>query len=108
MFIAVFPNEGIPMCSSGDYVERNPYEEELMRVSEKRYNEFLDIYVPLENEMIQQIQGYRGAGYQQSMMDKGVNAARMQTPGSITVGAGMQPGGGSFAEQSQSVQEQAG
>lgn len=95
------------MCGGGpDYVERNPYEDELMRVAEKRWNEYQSDYIPLENDMIQQIQSMRGAGYQQSQKDQGVNAARINSPGAITVGAGMQPGGGNFAQDAINLESQ--
>ncbi len=97
------------MCGGGpDYVERNPYEDELMKVAEKRLGEYQQDYIPLENDMIQQIESMRGAGYQQSMKDQGVNAARINTPSAITVGAGMQPGGGGLAQTAMDMEAQAG
>lgn len=88
------------MCGgSADYASRTEFEDELMRFSSKRFDDFRDVYVPLENDMINQIQSMRGAGYQQAMRDQGVNAARMSSQGGMVAGAGMQPGGGNFAQQ---------
>ena len=97
------------MCSSSpDYVEQNEYERALIEQSEKMWESYQENYIPLENQIIEQIEGKRSAGYQQHSKNEAVNAARMQNPGTVTVGAGMQPGGGNFAEASQSAQEQTG
>lgn len=98
------------MCSDGDddYIEPNPYEEKLVEVSEQMYQDYQQNYVPLENEMIEQIEGYRGESYQQSQKDKAVTAARMSTPGTVTAGLGMDPSSGTFIQASNSAQQQAG
>ena len=83
------------MCGSGpDYIEENEYERALFEQSEKMWQNYQDKYIPLENQAIEQMQNKRSAGYRQHSMDQGVNAARMQNPGTTQVGAGMNPGGG--------------
>lgn len=99
------------MCSDDDddhYVQSNPYEEEMVRQAESRWQEYQQMYVPMENDLIRQIEGYRGEGYQQSMKDEAVNAARMNTPGTVTAGAGMDPGSGTFMAQSIGAEQQSG
>ena len=97
------------MCSGGpDYAERNQYEDDLMRMSEQMFNTYKESYVPLQNQMIEQVQGYRGPGYQQYAKDQGVNAARMNTPGTMTTVAGMDPSSGGFAQATMDAQNQSG
>ncbi|WP_420588247.1 hypothetical protein [Bacterioplanoides sp.] len=96
------------MCSDPDYAEQNEYEKALIEQSESMWADYQENYVPLENQVIKEVEGKRSAGYQQYSKDQAVNAARMQTPGTVTVGAGMQPGSGSFARASQSAQQQSG
>ena len=97
------------MCSSNpDYVKKNPYEDELVKQSEKLWQNYQDKYIPLENQVIDQIASKRSAGYKQHSQNQAVNASRMQAPGTVTVGAGMQPGSGNFAEASKTAQEQTG
>ncbi len=96
------------MCSSPDYVEQNEYEKALIEQSEAMWENYQESYIPLENQVIEQTQNKRSAGYQQHSQDKAVNAARMQAPGTVTVGAGMQPGSGNMMETSQTAQEQTG
>ncbi len=98
------------MCSggSGDYAKRNQYEDDLMKMSDKMFQSYQDSYVPLQDDMIQQIEGYRGAGYKQYATNQGVNAARMNTPGTLTAGAGMDPSSGGFAQATMDAQNQSG
>ena len=97
------------MCSGDDdYVEANPYEDQLVEISEKMFEDYQQNYVPLENEMIREIESKRGADYQQSMKNEAVTAARMASPGTVTVGAGMDPSQGSFIQASNQAQQQAG
>ncbi len=98
------------MCSDSDddYVESNPYEDQMVEQSQKMWEDYQKNYVPLENEMIDQIKGYRGGAYQQSQKDKAVNAARMNTPGTVTAGLGMDPSSGTFASSSIQAQQQSG
>ncbi len=96
------------MCSSPDYVEQNEYEKALIEQSEAMWENYQESYIPLENQIIEQTQNKRSAGYQQHSQDQAVNAARMQAPGTVTVGAGMQPGSGNMMETSQTAQEQTG
>lgn len=95
------------MCSSPDYVEQNEYEKALIEQSEKMWQNYQESYIPLENQIIEQTQNKRSAGYKQHSQDQAVNAARMNAPGTVTVGAGMQPGG-NMMEMSQQAQEQSG
>ena len=94
------------MCSSPDYVEQNEYEKSLVEQSEKLWQNYQESYIPLENQIIDQVQGKRSTGYKQSQQNQAVNASRMSAPGTITVGAGMQPGGGNFAEIAGEAQNQ--
>lgn len=97
------------MCSSSpDYVEQNEYERALIGQSEKMWENYQEKYIPLENQLIKQIEGKRSAGYQQYSKNQAVNASRMQAPGTVTVSAGMNPGSSNFAEASQIAQKQTG
>lgn len=97
------------MCTSGpDYVKENEYERELFRQSEKLWQSYQDKYIPLENQVIEQIQGKRSAGYKQHSMDQAVNAARMEQPGTALVGPGMDPSGGGFMMASNEAQNTSG
>ena len=96
------------MCSDPDYIEENPYEEELVRISEEMWLDYQENYIPLENQIIEQTQDKRSASYQQNQQDRAVNEARMQHHGTVTAGAGMNPGHGSFMQTSNTAQQQAG
>lgn len=97
------------MCSDDpDYVESNPYEEELIKQAEGMWETYNESYVPLENQMIERIQGYGSDEYKQQQSDKAVSAARMNTPGNVTAGAGMDPSTGGFMAASGAAQNQSG
>lgn len=97
------------MCSDDpDYVESNPYEEELIRVADEMFQNYQESYVPLENQMMERIQGYGSEDYKQQQMDKAVTAARINTPGQVTAGAGMDPSTGTFIDASGKAQQQTG
>ena len=63
-------------------------------------------YIPLENQMIDRIEGYGSEEHKQQQMDKAVTAARINTPGSVTAGAGMDPSNGNFSAASGAAQNQ--
>ncbi len=97
------------MCTSGpDYMEENEYEKELFSQSEKLWKSYQDNYVPLENQVIEQTQAKRSAGYKQHSTDKAVNAARMEQPGTALTSAGMDPSGGGFMQTSNDAQNVSG
>ena len=97
------------MCSDDpDYVESNPYEEELVRVADNMWKDYQESYVPLENTMIDRIQGYGSQEHKDQQVDKAVTAARINTPGQVTAGAGMDPSNGNFAAASGAAQNQTG
>ena len=97
------------MCSGGpDYVEENDYERALFEQSEKMWQNYQDKYIPLENQVIEQMQAKRSAGYKQHSKDQAVNAARMQTSGTALSGPGMDPSGGGFMMASNEAQNTSG
>ena len=96
------------MCSEPEYQESNPYEDELVRQSELMWEDYQTNYVPLENQMIEDIEGYRSEEHKAYQKDRGATTARMQTQGTVTAGAGMDPSSGTFMSASNSAQSQSG
>lgn len=96
------------MCGTPDYVESNPYEEELLKQAEGMWQDYQEKYVPLENQMMERIEGYGSEQYQQEQIDKSVTAARINTPGTVTAGAGVDPSTGAFMNATGQTQQQSG
>ena len=97
------------MCSDDDdYVESNPYEDQMMETADRMWKDYQTNYIPLENQMMDRIAGYDSDAYKQYSKDRAVTSARMQTPGTVTAGAGMDPSGGNFVAASAGAQQQAG
>ena len=97
------------MCSDDDdYVESNPYEDQLIETAENMWADYQTNYIPLENQMMERVAGYDSDTYKQYSKDRAVTSARMQTSGTVTAGAGMDPSGGNFAAASLGAQNTAG
>ena len=97
------------MCSDDDdYVESNPYEDQMVKTAENMWADYQTNYIPLENQMMERVAGYDSDSYKQYSKDRAVTSARMQTPGQVTTAAGMDPSGGNFVAASVGAQQQAG
>ena len=89
-------------------MKESPYERELVNLAEKRLAEYEEMYIPLEYQQMRDVERFRSQTFKQGMMDKSVNTARMQTPGTVLAGPGMNPGSGNFMLSSQQAQQKAG
>ena len=99
------------MCSSDDdddYVESNPYEDEMIKQADSMWKDYQQHYVPLENELMDRTAGYKSAAYKQSITNKAANAARMASPGTVLAGAGMNPANGNFLQTAHTAENQTG
>ncbi|MCG7915917.1 MAG: hypothetical protein JAY71_18785 [Candidatus Thiodiazotropha weberae] len=96
------------MGGDDDYVEESPYERALVDMAEKRLGEYQEMYVPLEYQQMADVDRYRSNTFKQGSKDKAVNTARMQTPGTVVAGSGMDPGSGNFMVGSIGAEQQAG
>ena len=97
------------MCGgSPDYVEASEYEKTLIDLADKQLAHYNELYVPLEYQQMADVNRYRSDVFKQGSMDKSVNAARMNTPSSAVVAAGMNPGAGGHMLRSMATEQQSG
>lgn len=97
------------MCGgSPDYVEASEYEKTLIDLADKQLAHYNELYVPLEYQQMADVNRYRSDVFKQGSKDKSVNAARMNTPSSAVVAAGMNPGAGGHMLRSMATEQQSG